>query len=79
MMPFCQVIPKWEETTSKLQRHIYRKGEQVASCNKQKNELNTGEAVIPVDYSKSYNIVQQHEIESACLGQQNFSICTSCS
>ena len=46
---------------------------------KQKDELNTGEAVIHVEYSESYNNTQQDEIESACLGQQNFSTFTSCS
>ena len=38
---------------SNLKRHIYRKCEQVASYNKQKDELKTGEALIHVDYSQS--------------------------
>ena len=56
-----------------------RKHEQVASYDKQKNELKTGEALIHVDCSESYNNTQQDEIQSACFGQQNFSIFTSCS
>ena len=52
-MSFGQVIPKWVETISNLKRHIYSKCEQVASYNKQKNELKTGEALIHVDYSES--------------------------
>ena len=47
------MIPKWVETKSNLKRHIYSKCEQVASYNKQKNELKTGEALIHVDYSES--------------------------
>ena len=57
-MPFSQVIPKWVETINNLKRHIYRKNEQVASYNKQKDELKTGEALIHVDYSESYNNTQ---------------------
>ena len=52
--------------------HIYRKREKVASYNKQKDELKTGEALIYVDYSESYNNTQQEEIQSAYFGQQNF-------
>ena len=47
------MIPKWVETISNLKRHIYSKCEQVASYNKQKNELKTGEAFIHADYSES--------------------------
>ena len=49
--------------------HIYRKREQVASCNKQKDELKTVEALTHVDYSESYNNTQQDEIQSAYFGQ----------
>ena len=52
-MPFVQVISKWVDTISNLKRQIYRKGEQVPSCNKQRDELNTGEAVIHVEYSET--------------------------
>ena len=78
-MPFGQVIPKWAETISNLKRHIYRKREQVASYNKQKDELKAGEALIYVDYSESYNNTKQDEIQSAYFSLQNFSIFTSCS
>ena len=54
-MPFGQVIPKWVDTISNLKRRIYRKRQQVASYNKQKDELKTGEALIQVDYSESCN------------------------
>ena len=77
-MPFGQVIPKWVETISNLKRHIYRKREQVAGYNKQKDELKTGEALIHVDYSKSYNNTQPDEAQGAYFRQQNFSIFTSC-
>ena len=70
------MIPKWVETISNLKMHIYRKR---VSFNKQKDELKTGEAVIDIGYSKSYNSIQQDEIQSAYFGQQNFSIFTSCS
>ena len=70
-MPFGQVIPKWEETISNLKNHIYRKREQVASYDKQKDELKTGKAFIHVDESESYNNTQQGEIQSAYFGQQN--------
>ena len=75
-IPFGQVIPKWVETTSNLKRHMYRKREQVASYNKQKDELKTGEALIHVHYSESYNKTQQDGIQSAFFGQQHFSIFT---
>ena len=78
-MLFGQVILKWVEKISNLKRHIYRKREQVASYNKQKDELKTGEALIHVDYRKSYNNTLQNEIKSAYFGQQNFSIFRSCS
>ena len=78
-MAFSQVIPKWVEIISNLKRHIYRKREQVASYNKQKDELKTGEVLIHVNYSKSYIKTQQDEIQSAYFGQQNFTIFTSCS
>ena len=78
-MLFGQVILKWVEKISNLKRHIYRKREQVASYNKQKDELKTGEALIHVDYRKSYNNTLQNEIKSAYFGQQNFSIFHSCS
>ena len=71
-MPFGRIIPKWVETISNLKKHIYRKREQVASYNKEKDELKTGEALIHVDYSKSYNNTQQDEIQSAYFGQQNY-------
>ena len=67
------------ETIGNLKRHVYRKHEQVASYNKQKDELKTGEALIHVDCSESYNNTQQDEIQSAYFGQLNFSIFTSCS
>ena len=76
-MPFGQVIPKWVETISNLKRHIYRKGEEVASYNKQKDELKLEEALIHVDYSESYNNAQQDEIQSVYFDQLNFSIFTS--
>ena len=57
-MPFYQVIPKSVETISNLKRHIYKTREQVASYNNQKDELKTGEALIHVDYSESYNNTQ---------------------
>ena len=44
-MPFGQVTAKWVEAISNLKRHIYRKCEQVAHYNKQKDELKTGEAL----------------------------------
>ena len=78
-MPFGQVISKWVETISNLKRHVNRKREQVASFDKQKDEVKTGEAFVRVDYSESYNNTQQDEIQSAYFGQQNFSIFTSCS
>ena len=68
-MQFGQVISKLVETISKLKRHIYRKCEQDASCNKQKNELKTGEALTHVDYSKSSYNTQKDEIHSADFGQ----------
>ena len=76
-IPFGQVIPKWVQPISNLKRHMYRKREQVASYDKQKDELKAGEALIHVDYSESYNNTQQDEIQSAYFGQQNFSIFTS--
>ena len=78
-MPFSQVIPKWVETINNLKRHIDRKHEQVASYNKQKDQLKTGEALIHVDYSESYNNTQHDEVQSAYFGRQNFSFFTSCS
>ena len=44
MIPFGQVIPKWVEKISDRKRQ--RKREQVASYNKQKDQLKTGEALI---------------------------------
>ena len=81
MILFSQVIPKMDGTLKQPKKHIYRKREQLASYNKQKNELKTGEALIHVhiDYSKSYNNTQQDEIQSAHFAQQNFSIFTSSS
>ena len=78
-MPFGQVISKWVETISNLKRHVNKKREQVASFDKQKDEVKTGEAFVRVDYSESYNNTEQDEIQSAYFGQQNFSIFTSCS
>ena len=43
------------------------------------DELKTGEVLIHVEYSKSYNNTKQDEIHSAYFGQQNFNIFTSCS
>ena len=77
-MLFGQVILKWVETIRTLKRHIYRKCEQVASSNKHKDELKTGEALMHVDFSESYNNTQQDEIQSAYVGQQNFSTFTCC-
>ena len=68
---------KWEETISNLKRHIHRKREQVTSYNKQKDELKTGKALVHVDYSESYNNINQDEIQSAYFGKQNFSTFTS--
>ena len=76
-IPFGQVIPIWVQPISNLKRHMYRKREQVASYDKQKDELKAGEALIHVDYSESCNNTQQDEIQSAYFGQQNFSIFTS--
>ena len=76
-MPFGQVIPILVATISNLKRHIYRKREQVAIYNKQKDELRTGETLIHVDYSENYNNTQQDEIQSAYFGEQNFGIFTS--
>ena len=56
------MIPKWVETISNLKRHKHRKREKTATYNKQKDELKTGEALIHVDYSESYNNTQQDEI-----------------
>ena len=53
MILFSQVIPKMDGTLKQPKKHIYRKREQLASYNKQKNELKTGEALIHVDYSES--------------------------
>ena len=76
-MLFDQVIPKWVETISNLKNYIYKKREQVVSYYKQKDELKTGEALIGVDYSNSYNKTQQDEIQSSYFVQQNFSIFVS--
>ena len=73
------MIPKWVEIISNLKEQIYRKLEQVASYNKQKDELKTGEAFIHVNYRKSYNDTQQDEIQSAYFRQPNFSIFRFCS
>ena len=51
-MLFGQVILKWVETIRTLKRH-----------NKQKDELKTGEALIHVDFSESYNNTQKDEIQ----------------
>ena len=51
-MLFRQVIPKWVETINNLKRHVYKKREQVASYNKQKEELKTGKTLIHIDYGK---------------------------
>ena len=56
-----------------------RKREQFASYNKQKDELKIGEALIYVDYSESYNNVEQCEIQGAYFAQQNVSGFISCS
>ena len=71
---FDQVIPKWVATKK---NYIYKKREQVVSYYKQKGELKTGEALIGVDYSNSYNKTQQDEIQSSYFVQQNFSIFVS--
>ena len=60
-------------------KYIHRKREQVASYNKKKDELKTGEALMHVDYSENQNNTQQYEIQSTYFVQQNFSIFTSCS
>ena len=74
IVSFGQVSPKWVETISNLKRHIYKKREQIVSYNKQKDELKTGEALIHVDFSATYNNAQQDEIQSAYFGQQSFII-----
>ena len=81
-MPFDQVLSKWVEAISNLKRHIYRSKwascQQVASYNKQRDELKTREALIHVDYSEDYNDTQQDKVQCVYFGQQNFSIFTSC-
>ena len=51
----------------------------MVSHNQQKLDLKPGEALIHVDYSKSYSNSQQDEVQSAYCGQQSFSIFTACS
>ena len=68
-MPFGQVIPKSVETISNIKRHIYRKSEPVATYDKQKDLLKTGEALIHVDCSENCNNNQQDEIHSVYFGQ----------
>ena len=68
-MSFGQVIPKWVKTIRNLKRHIYRKCEQVARYNKEKDEQKKGETLIRVDYSKSYINSQQDEIQKSYFGQ----------
>ena len=77
-MPFGQVIPKWVKTIRNLKKHRYRKCEQFARYNKQRDDLKTAETLIYLVYSKTYNNTQQDEIQSAYFGQQNFSIFASC-
>ena len=69
-MPFGQVIPRSVETISNIKRHIYRKSEPVATYDKQKDLLKTGEALIHVDCSENCNNSQQDEIHSVYFGQQ---------
>ena len=78
-LSFDQATEKWNSTILTIKKHIYRKRKQVASYNQQKLDLKSGEALIHVDYSKSYSNSQQDEVQSAYFGQQNFSIFTSCS
>ena len=78
-MPFGEVIPECVETISNLKRYVYGKREQVASYNKQKDELKAGEVNTHVDCNESYNNTQKDEIQSVYFGQQNFRISTSCS
>ena len=49
------------------------------SYKQQKLNLKPGEALIHVDYSESYSISQQYEVQFAYFGQQNFSMFISCS
>ena len=76
--PLGQVIPKWVKTIRNLKNHRYRKCEQVARYNIQRDDLKTAETLIYLVYSKTYNNTQQDEIQSAYFGQQNFSIFASC-
>ena len=67
-LPFDQAIDEWNFTILTIKKHIYRKRKQVASYNKQKLDLKPGEALIDVDYSKSYSNSQQDEVQSAYFG-----------
>ena len=67
-MSFGQVIHKWLKTIRNLKRHIYRKREQVASYNKQRDELKTGETLIRIDQNKSYINSQQDEVQKSYFG-----------
>ena len=64
----CAVCKNTSHSSLHLKKHICRKRGQVASYNKQKHDLKTGEALIHVDYSQSYHNTQQDEISSVYFG-----------
>ena len=61
----------WEQMTIELKEHIQRKEIQVAVF---KADLKQGEAILDVDYSKSYRNKQQDEIPSTYFGKSILSL-----
>ena len=68
----------WQEKVTHLKRHIHTKRKQQQEYNRIKNNLQTNEILIHLDYSENYKSKQQNAIQSAYFGNTSFSLFTAC-
>ena len=71
-------IRNFKSTMTTLEHHIYVKRVQFNYYSNIKNNLGKSDLLVQVDYRRSYENKQQHEIQSAYFGHTTFSIFTAC-
>ena len=75
---FDDVVETFKDQIKILKEHIFIKRVQNQAYNEHKASLTTNDLLVYVDFAEGYRNAQQDEIQSAYIGNQSFSLFTSC-
>ena len=77
-LDMSDALDRWHEVVTNLKRYIFNKRQQHSTYVNIRENLTERELLINLDFSENYSNRNQNEIQSACFGNNSFSLLTTC-